>query len=460
MLLASACRESRAPHDKQAKGSGSATGSGSAVAADPWQTKDAGVRVPETPEQRKQRAEAALARVEAIQPPLAKIRALPFKHPVPTAYQTTDDFKGFLHREIAKDMPPEKSAKLSAAYLHIGLLQKQIDLASALETTMATQAAAYYDPVQKKFFVVMVPDSDILLDTMSAHELTHALQDQHFDLQKYMAAKPPLDDDAQFARQFIVEGDATFTMFLYMASASGKSDVAQGVVMKLLKGQLEQFSKMTLADYSEMMKQQASAFKDMDPELKKSMEAMDQLPPAVIGPLLDSYMKGAMVVLTGYDKGGWPLVDALYKEPPESSEQVLHPAEKLFGKREHPKKVTLPKLDGEQLTNNVLGELLWSVYFSLWAPDQGKAASEGWGGDRYAVVKRADGSTVAYHATIWDTADDAKQFADAYEASYVKRFPAKDRKHVVKLDGSKVFILDGDDDAKLFAQLIKGTKFS
>src|SRR6185503_14188953 len=113
--------------------------------------------------------------------------------------------------------------------------------------------------------------------------------------------------------------------------------------VKVLRGQIEQFAQMDLAAYGEMMKQQAAAFKDLDPELKKSMESVGELPPMVIGPLLDSYMKGALVALTAYDQGGWPAVDALYKNPPESSEQVLHPATKLLPKREHPKKVTLPK---------------------------------------------------------------------------------------------------------------------
>ena len=455
IALLVACRESRAPHDKKTP----AEGSGSAAVADPWQAKDAGTVAPETPEAKKKRAETALARVEGIQPKLAKLRGLPFDHPVPQAYQTTDEFKQFLHREIGRELPAEKSQKLSTAYLHIGLLQKPIDLATAYEATMVTQAAAYYDPAAKKFFMVMVPDSDLLLDTMSAHELTHGLQDQRFDLKKYMEPKPPLDDDAQIAHQFIVEGDATFTMFLYMAAEAAKSDGVQKAMLGVLRGQIEQFAKMDLASYSDMMKQQAASFIDADPELKKSMDAIGELPPMVIGPLLDAYMKGALVVLTAYDQGGWPAVDALFKDPPESSEQVLHPSTKLFPKREHPKKVTLAKLDGQLVNTNVLGEILWGIYFSLWVPDKAAEASEGWGGDRYAVVKRTDGSLLGFHATIWDTADDAKQFAAAYEASYAKRFPAGDRKHLVKTEGLKVFVLDGSDDAKLLAQLAKGTKF-
>src|SRR5690606_20087274 len=129
-------------------------------------------------------------------------------------------------------------------------------------------------------------------------------------------------------------------------------------------------------------------------------------------------------------------------------------------KRESPKRVTLPKLEGDVLANNVLGELLWSIYFSLWVPDQASVAAQGWGGDRYTVVKRADGTTVAYLATAWDTAQDAKEFAAAYEASLAKRFPNQERKTKVVLDGTRVFILDGDDDAKLLARLIKGTKIT
>jgi hypothetical protein len=81
------------------------------------------------------------------------------------------------------------------------------------------QAGGSYDPKAKKFFLVMVPSSDLMLDTITAHELTHALQDQHFDLQAYYASKDkqqrPLGDDALHARRFIVEGEATLTMLVY-----------------------------------------------------------------------------------------------------------------------------------------------------------------------------------------------------------------------------------------------------
>ncbi len=409
------------------------------------------------------RVDKAIARVEGIEPKLAKLRHLSLDKTVPAAYQSADDFKKFVHAEIARDLPPDKSKKLSEAIFHLGFLDKPVDLATASEATVASQAAAYYDPTAKKFFMVMVPDNDMMLDTISAHELTHGLQDQHFDLKTFLSPKTPIDDDAQTARTFITEGDATFTMLAYMvAENTGLTDVS--AIVPGMKIQLDMFANMSSKDYATSLKMQAAAMPNMDKEIQKAIDQMDQLPPAILRPMMDSYMKGSAVILAAFEKGGWPAVDDLYKNPPDSTEQVLHPTTKLVGKREPPIKVTVPKLDGELVSSNVIGELQWDVYFTLWTPDKATKASQGWGGDRYSVVKRTDGSLLGYIATAWDTVEDAKEFAAAYEASFGKRFPVTEgtsgRKHKVVVDGSKVFILDGSDDAALLAQLIKDTSMN
>ncbi|MBV8762022.1 MAG: hypothetical protein JO257_32310 [Deltaproteobacteria bacterium] len=454
------------------------SGTGSALigggSGDPW-SKAAAPAVPDTPEQRKARAAAALSRVEGIMPKLAKVRDLTFEHAVPTEYQTTDDFRKYLQKEIQKELPTEKAKGEAEAFLHVGLFQKPIDLAAVLEQTMATQAGAYYDPQAKKFFLVMVPANDMMLDTMSAHELTHGLQDQHFDLTKYLEPKgTKLDDDQANARRFVVEGDATFTMLLYAvaANAPGAGSGFSPTLMSMLETQVKQFSDMDLSSFADMTKQQSALMGGMDPEIKKSVEAMDSLPPAVLVPLVVSYTKGALVSAVAYKQGGWKAVDELYAHPPESTEQVLHPETKLFPTRDRPHKVTLPKATGTELENNVLGELMWQVYFSLWTPKAGTAASEGWGGDHYVVTRRADNHLVAQIATVWDTPDDAKQFYDGYVATLSARFAGADVSHPdtgvarsdfgkvwVKLAGTKVFIVDGGDDPKLIDQLAAQTKF-
>jgi hypothetical protein len=439
------------------------------ASSDPWVAKDAAPPQPETPQRREARAQAALGRVAAMMPKLAKLRQLDFLHDIPREYQSTDDFRKFVHDEIAHEMAPEKAADESEALFRLGLLETPANLAQLEEQAFVTQAGAYYDPKQKKFFLVMVPDSNMMLDTMSAHELTHGLQDQHYDLEKYLpdegSGATKLDDDAESARRFVAEGDATFTMFLYMAAPDGE---VSPLALELLVGQLEKTATMAPADLAKMSSPLADS---NDPEIKKSMDAMNDIPATVLVPMIDSYMQGALLVAAAYQRGGWNAVDDLFVHPPESTEQTLHPDKYFAG--DHPHRVTLPKLAGTELASVVFGELQWQVYFSLWAPDQKKRASEGWGGDRESVVKRADGRIVARVATIWDTPQDASEFAAAYAVTLAKRFPKGsgdattpagfDRgdgsgKIFTKLDGAKFYAIDGADSAKDLATLVAGAK--
>lgn len=440
-----ACKDSKPP-----------TRQGSPKAPDPWAvTEDA---APDTPEARKQRIEAAIARVREIQPKLAAVRGLALKQDVPAGYQTTAEFRAFVKKELAAELPPERSQRLSAAALHIGLLKKPVDLAQVTEQAATSQAGAYYDPKTKKFYFVMIPASPMALDVIAAHELTHALQDQHFDLAKY--APPTLEDDALSARRAVAEGDATFTMMLYPAGASPTPQI-----VALVKPQIAQMAKMTVADYKQMMQSQAALMGELGPEIKASIEAMDALPLVVIVPMIEAYMRGALAIATAWEHGGWAAVNALYRDPPQSTEQILHPETKLFPKREPPVRVTLTKPAGlEEVSDNVMGEQLWNVYFRLWKPELADEAAAGWGGDRYAVLRRPDNRLVALFATTWDTAADAKQFADAYTASLAARFPDAPARPdggqvVVKTAGKHVFIVDGADDTKLLDDLARTARF-
>jgi hypothetical protein len=438
-----------------------------AGSADPWVAKDA---APDTPERRTERAQAALGRVAAIMPKLAKLRQLEFTHDIPRQYQTTDEFRTFVHQEIATELPADKAGDMSDALFRLGLLDKPTNLAQLEEQAFVTQAGAYYDPKQKKFFLVMVPDSDVMLDTMSAHELTHGLQDQHFDLQKFLpdegSGSEKLNDDASSARRFVAEGDATFTMFLYMAMQANPGGAIPPAVIDALVTQLGSMAALSPA---ELAKMNAPLANSSDPEIKKSIEAMGDIPATVLVPMIDSYMQGALLVAAAYKRGGWNAVDDLFVHPPESTEQALHP-DKLFA-GDHPHRVQLPALGGHELASVVLGELQWQVYFSLWVPDQKTAASEGWGGDAASVVRRPDGRIISRIATVWDTPNDASEFATAYTASLGKRFPKGsgdpatgfDRgdgagKIFMKVDGTKVIAIDGVDDAKQLTALVAGTK--
>ncbi len=448
VVVPCACRERHEPAPRAPVAN---AGSGS----DPWVVPDA---APDTPERRKARADAAIARVKQILPKLAKLRDLSLDKPIPAEYQTNADFRAFVHREVEKEKAKDKD--ISAALLQMGLLPEPVDLAKAEEQAFATQAAAYYDPAQKKFFLVMVPDSPEMLDAISAHELTHGLQDQHFDLKAYLAedasGKSTLDDDAQAARRFVVEGDATLAMFLYaVGDTFGGKPSAQ--ISSLLRGQLEG---MANQDTSAMVDAMTAGAGMGSGELAESMKAMREIPRTILVPMIDSYMKGALVCLDAYEKGGWRAVDELYKHPPDSTEQVLHPGDKLLAHRDSPHRVTLPKLPGfDVVASDVLGELQWQIYFSLWKHDGGDKVSEGWGGDRWALVRK-DGKPVVIVATVWDSDDAAQNFSKAYASTMAQRMQSK--AHVgqiwTRVDKKRVFIVDGGDDPKLIDAVVAGAK--
>jgi hypothetical protein len=428
---------------------------------------------PETPETRQKRAEAALARVARIKPEVAKLRGLAFDREVPTRYQATANFQAFVRREIARELPPQRARDLSAALALIGFLAKPVDLAQVEEQAMTTQAGAYYDPAAKAFFLVMAPDSQLLLDTMSAHELTHALQDQHFDLTKYLPSDASIDDDAAIARRFVGEGDATLVMLLYAMHSVAGAQISPAVIASA-RSQITAFAAMDAGALKKLSRSQAAALggAGMDADIKKALDAMDDIPPTVLVPLLAAYMKGALVALTAYEHGGWPSVDALYRDPPASTEQVLHPETKLFPVRERPHRVTLARTSDPELAGNVLGELQWQIYFELWKSPHAAEASEGWGGDRYAVTRRKDGRLIGRIATVWDTPADAEQFASAYLASLAVRFPAASTsapaagfprpdggRVFLRTAGTQVFIVDGADDADALDALVRTTTF-
>ncbi|HET9990529.1 MAG TPA: hypothetical protein VFQ65_18500, partial [Kofleriaceae bacterium] len=248
-------------------------------------------------------------------------------------------------------------------------------------------------------------------------------------------------------------------------------DVTPGMV-KLMSAQLDQFATMSPED---MLRQNVLGMSaGLDPELQTSLAALANIPSTLLVPMVDSYLRGSQLIATAYDRGGWKAVDALYTEPPESTEQVLHPTTKLYPERDHPKTVTIaPSPHGTQLASLVFGELQWQVYFQLWVPAQKAIASEGWAGDRATVTRNDDGRLVARLATVWDTVADANELRAAYVASLATRFPKgtgdpSSANGFVRGDGagkiylvqrgSEVFIVDGADDRAVLDDLVASTQ--
>ncbi len=405
-----------------------------------------------TPKTRDERAADALARVDQIAAVMPEIRRLSLDRPIPSSRQSGAEFRTAVRGSIAEQ--PHLDHK-QIALQSLGLIDPTTDLARSIENVYASQAAAYYDPRTKKFSLVMAPENELVFDSITAHELTHGLQDQHFDLKTYLEGTraAPLNADEQIARRFVVEGDAMFASIVYIAYTKTNQKELTGEQVKIARRELAKLDSLDGPTLAIALKQQMSTAKIVDTEIQHAIDAMPTIPAAILEPFLLPYMKGSSLIAEAYDGGGWDAVNRLYANPPRSTAQVLHAGEQLFKDRHDPRVIAMPGHEEhvESLEEDVLGELMWDIYFRRWKHTGEAHPERGWAGDRYAVWRDEKGKILVLVSTAWSSEYQAKAFYDAYvstlEARYPDRAPGEGeqvRERIwVRQVRDRVFIVDG-----------------
>jgi hypothetical protein len=389
-----------------------------------------------------------------IQRELSVLRGLQFERPVLYERQNRLEFRGFVHSELARDLPAEKGSALSRTYSRMGLLPSGYDLNSGLEQAFTTQVAAYYDPRTHVFRVLDSKHAPTARATSGneviAHELVHALQDQHFDLTAYQGDgqnQADLDEDARAARRFVTEGEATFLMMAWqMGSGRGEKKSLGPFTVAGLRMAVTMLAAADLVELLSNVRSGQTA-NTLSADERVAIEAMAHMPSVIIVPMIEPYYKGALLVSDAWARGGWRAVDDLYRTPPESTEQVLHPVEKLLEARDPPVRISLgesPLLTGARLlATDVLGELGMRVYFKTCKYIDGDSAAAGWGGDRYWSWE-LHGRHVVAIATRWDSLEAATRFFDAYSATLKQRFqqsPTSGSAYLTRPDGGKIAVV-------------------
>jgi hypothetical protein len=171
------------------------------------------------------------------------------------------------------------------------------------------------------------------------------------------------------------------------------------------------------------------------------------------------YREGSDFVFTALSNNSmnFSAIDRVFKDPPKSTEQIMHP-EKYFKKpRDNPKPVTLPDLvpvlgDGwKMFETDTLGEFDLQIMLRENYMDQPEAAA-GWGGARYALYQNGD-QAVAIMGSLWDTPKDESEFETALEQSF-KIFEKRDniwndsrRAWGLKHSGEQVMFVSGTQRA-------------
>ena len=278
---------------------------------------------------------------------------------------------------------------MERSYKAFGLIPANMDVRRFMLDLLSEQVAGYYDPKAKTLYVVEGGDEAITAVTLS-HELVHALQDQHFNLDSLMHSRD--DNDRLTTGQSIVEGQAT----LEQLGAMIGSDNA----ITSLPGGWDRVRQMIR-------------------EMQGSMPVFASAPTIFQETLIFPYLTGAefMRRFKQERKGESP-----FTRLPTSTEQLLHP-ELYFTTRDDPTTVVLPEpLAGTVDYQNNLGEFETRILLFEFLKDQGSAVrgAAGWDGDRYALIRTPHGDAIVW-VSVWDNSIDAAEFFDLLDVSMIKR---------------------------------------
>ena len=357
-------------------------------------------------------SEALIRYKEGFEKILPSLRQLPFKFEVKRDVTAREELQEFVRHEIETDMTPEEFRASESGMKVLGFIAPDVDLKNLLVNVLAEEIAAFYDPRTDTMHLIKEPEGknggrqpsflQRLMGqtggfdkdeqkTIIAHEMTHALADQHFDLKTLQEAIDK-DDDRQLALSALIEGEATLAM-----TGAQMEDWTGEMVTKLPAANL------------------GRAFSLMTPFLTfMSGQQLSSAPAIVKESLLFPYLKGLVFCASLANDDKWPGIDAAYKNPPLSTEQILHP-EKYRREPDEPRdfdlsQVKTPK-NWELLGHNVVGEMQLAVLLRL---NRGKQAAAGWDGDRFSVYANPKGRLGLVWRSVWDSEAEATEFVNSY----------------------------------------------
>ena len=317
---------------------------------------------------------------------------LPILHPLKKSLRTKEQIRAYLVEEDKEDKHPAKRYADKKALEAFGLIPQGFDLDGFMLNLLTEQIAGYYDPKAQEFYIAdWIPLSDQRM--VMAHELTHALQDQHFHIDPWLEAAKP-NDDAQAARQAVLEGSAVVAMLDYEMRGLGSSIRDMPDIGPLTQAMIGDASS--------------------SPDFAKA-------PPYIRDSLLFPYLNGAVFTQRLLKAGnGWPDFYKVFSRPPVSTQQVMQPS--LYLSDKVPSPVTLPKLGHllgkhwKLLDENIVGEFgLQEILKQYLDAAQAKEFTPDWSGDRYAILenKKSKSSLLVLRLSL-DSAAHATQFFTSY----------------------------------------------
>lgn len=286
-------------------------------------------------------------------------RGLAFEHPVYVDFLPEEEFREKVTRarEDLTDEDREEIEQATSLLRALGLVESDIDLFEEQNQLSGDATLAFYDPDSKRVTVRGTEVTPSVASTL-AHELTHALQDQHFDLE---AVREAAGDDRALVYRALVEGDATNVQQAYNES------------------------ELTASEREEVEREDEEggerAYADREPVLVAFTAA-----PYAVGPVFTKLVE---------EEGGRGALDRLYAEGLPNEVALFDPTRL----DDEPLDVDLPSIPegAETIDDGEFGVFGWFVVLAARLDAQDAlAAIDGWGGDSY--VSYDDGGRVCVKA--------------------------------------------------------------
>ncbi len=320
-------------------------------------------------------------------------RELPILTPIIRQFPTREEAIAIITANAEAELSPEDAVREGLFYRALGFIPADFELRQFIGDFLSDQVAGFYNTEDKTMNTILFSGGELgdslpfFEQVIYAHEFTHALQDQHFDLQAIFESVSDNADQAS-AVQALIEGDATYMMQAYTYFALQNNWV-------------------NLADVT---------FANVDTDMPAGT------PDIFIKEVNFAYLEGLTFINYIQGLGGWDAVNDAFSNLPQSTEQILHPQKYLAG--EAPIVVELADMlpvlgDGwEHIHTRTVGEFYLREYLDmhLRAP-LAREAVIGWGGDSMAIYYQPDTDSVAWMMGImWDDPlfEEQDQFADAY----------------------------------------------
>lgn len=314
------------------------------------------------------------------------LRGLERRQKIHWAVVNRQQFQAYVRGIFEQQYAPGELQREGDAYKALGLISPTLDYERLILTLLEEQTGGYYDPQQDTFYVADWGDPNLRTDVI-VHELTHALQDQHFHIDDFVS-RIRGNSDAMLARAALAEGEATWVS---MAYTSGAND-------------LEHY---------------APSFDSDDGSARTAADA-SAVPHFLQALLMFPYTYGLKFVNYGRQPGGWQRLNQAYADLPTSTEQILHP-ERYFDTRDDPVAIHLPvpaaiKAQGwEHIFEDVLGEFVLQHLLSMQGdPADAIRVATGWDGDTLQVFRR-NGELAWVQLSAWDSEQDAQEYAVAMQ---------------------------------------------